>query len=262
MNVAAGGWVASGPSGRGTARFTFNATANTTVHTPNGPVILAPGDTLVMNYIGEGVYVPADITAGCPCAACTRNRNGRPGFRQRRWREEHDRADMTLWDLNRIGDYFSNHGPDCVACAEITERQRAMTDEERAAQARERDARIIERRQEQTRAAQEANRRVMEAQTRSMELLNEWLTPIQRKQIEVDGCFTVQSNRGNWFRIKVGSGISGNVYKLSGKNGHPVCSYCAHPRNMPVGDTYLAQALALQTDENAFLAVAVQSFMY
>lgn len=82
------------------------------------------------------------------------------------------------------------------------------------------------------------------------------LTEEQRKQLDKDGEFKVTGSGGkNRYVISTGSTVE-NVYLT--KWGKPVIMYCAAPRYTTISwDVWLAQKLILESDERAFLKVAV-----
>jgi hypothetical protein len=86
-------------------------------------------------------------------------------------------------------------------------------------------------------------------------LLNEWLRPEQRATLERHGYFDVRgSHTGKCYRIRRGRNM--NIDEL-GKNGGQVATWCFGPvAYLPLGDVMLTQKLALETDEQATLAVA------
>lgn len=93
-----------------------------------------------------------------------------------------------------------------------------------------------------------------ESLKRAKDLLESAMDEEQRKEAAEKSQFRVRSSKGKMFRIRT-THASGNVEELD-EHGEPVARFCAHPRGVPLGDQLLAQKLALETDEEAFLAVA------
>jgi hypothetical protein len=111
----------------------------------------------------------------------------------------------------------------------------------------------VEQRRQET---EERVRQVHAAKAKARELLLVCLDEEQRRDYEERHYFTVTSDTGRRWRIKVHQGQSGNV-ELLGEHGQAVARYCAHPPEyLPDGDAWLAQKLALEADEGAFLRVA------
>lgn len=97
----------------------------------------------------------------------------------------------------------------------------------------------------------EAEKAREEALKKAEALLREYLSEEQIEELEKTGGFVVLGSSGKPYTIK--RGYQGNV-----QNGR--FRYCAHgPSNIPVPDQMLMQKLALETDEEAFLAVANRS---
>lgn len=94
------------------------------------------------------------------------------------------------------------------------------------------------------------------AECKSLALLREWLSPAQLSQYEKDKTFeTVGSKTGKRYRIKQGS--QQNVFELD-EAGQPVRGLCFMPEGfLACGDVMLAQKIALETDEEAAMKVAV-----
>ena len=93
---------------------------------------------------------------------------------------------------------------------------------------------------------------------RAEALLNEWLCPEQRATLERHGYFEVRgSHTGKRYRIRRGRNM--NIDEVS-KEGDLGPVWCFGPvGHLPLGDVMLAQKLALETDEQATLAVANRS---
>lgn len=118
-----------------------------------------------------------------------------------------------------------------------------------------------QREREARRFAAEEKRKaeIAEARQRGMALLLEWMSEKQREQFEKHKTFLVVGQSGKIYEIR--EGTSGNVIELD-ENGNPVARYCAHPDNtveLPREDVWLAQKLALEHNEEAFLKVANRS---
>ena len=94
-----------------------------------------------------------------------------------------------------------------------------------------------------------------EAEQRAYALLKEWLSPEQIAQLELHGYFEVRgSHSGTCYRIRRERNM--NIDELDGE-GSRVAVWCFGPRGyLPLGDNMLAQKIALETDEQAALAVA------
>lgn len=105
-----------------------------------------------------------------------------------------------------------------------------------------------------------------EAEVRALELLKFFLTEEQLKSFEAVGYFELRGrredgSRGHRWRIR--TGIGGNVDLLPDVGEIRDASYCAHlPYEdekglvIPKYDHMLAQKLALETNEDAYIAVA------
>jgi len=93
------------------------------------------------------------------------------------------------------------------------------------------------------------------AEQRAYTLLKRWLSPEQIAQLESHGHFEVRgSHSGKWYRIRPERNM--NIDELDGE-GSRVAVWCFGPTgNLPVGDNMLAQKIALETNEQAALAVA------
>jgi len=106
---------------------------------------------------------------------------------------------------------------------------------------------------DRARAAAEAEER-KEARERARALLAEHLTARQRRELRDQGWFSLRSSRGGVYRI-----CQGQVQNvLAEVDGRVARRYCAHPQavRVPDEDAMLAQKLMLESDEDAFLAVA------
>ena len=93
------------------------------------------------------------------------------------------------------------------------------------------------------------------AEQRAYTLLKRWLSPEQIAQLERHGYFEVRGSRtGKCYRIRREWNM--NIDELDGE-GSRVAVWCFSPAgHLPLGDNMLAQKIALETDEQATLAVA------
>lgn len=91
---------------------------------------------------------------------------------------------------------------------------------------------------------------------KAFKLLQDWLTPVQRKALAETSCFVVKGNvTGNLYRIT--TGMVFNVEELDSNNGLPARKLCLVPDNAAFpGDIMLAQKIMLETDEMRALAIA------
>jgi hypothetical protein len=92
---------------------------------------------------------------------------------------------------------------------------------------------------------------------RALALLREWLSPAQRAGLETRGYFEVIGSRsGKRYRIRHNRVV--NIDELD-ERGCRVTTWCFAPEgSLPMGDIMLAQKIALENDEDAALAVAIQ----
>ena len=97
--------------------------------------------------------------------------------------------------------------------------------------------------------------RLSKPEQRADALLKEWLSPEQRSTLHKYGFFEVRgSHTGKCYRIRRGRNM--NIYEV-GTGQTQVAIWCFGPvGHLPLGDVMLAQKLALETDEQAALAVA------
>ena len=97
------------------------------------------------------------------------------------------------------------------------------------------------------------------AEQRAYTLLKRWLSPEQIAQLERHGYFEVRgSHSGTCYRIR--SNRNMNIEEID-DNGSRVAVWCFGPVGcLPLGDHMLAQKIALETDEQAALAVANRSW--
>jgi hypothetical protein len=97
----------------------------------------------------------------------------------------------------------------------------------------------------------------LDAETKSRILLREWLSPEQLVQYEARGAFEViGSKTGKRYRIEERRQL--NVYELdrSGRDSH---GWCFIPDGgLATGDVMLAQKIALETDEERVMTVALR----
>jgi len=94
-----------------------------------------------------------------------------------------------------------------------------------------------------------------EAEQKARALLRRWLSPAQLEQYEKKGHFeVVGSDSGKRYRIHRYDQM--NIEELD-ERGARVAVWCFLPEgNLPVGDTMLAQKIALETNERSALAIA------
>lgn len=93
------------------------------------------------------------------------------------------------------------------------------------------------------------------ANVKASRLLELVLSDEQRSELKTHRRFHVRGSRGRRYCIHA-NGQSGNVSWVDDA-GKELGRFCAHPAGyLPDADAWIAQALALETDEDAFLAVA------
>lgn len=99
---------------------------------------------------------------------------------------------------------------------------------------------------------------------RSMQLLNKWLSPLQRKQFKLTKNFDVTG------------GVTGKRYCIDGSErkpyniteyddaGKPIAKWCivTNDFRLPLGDVLLMQKLSLEADECEALRIANKNGMY
>lgn len=91
-------------------------------------------------------------------------------------------------------------------------------------------------------------------------LLREWLTPAQLAQYDREKCFEVIGcHTGRRYRIDRACAFNVKLLRGSGTVEEEICFLPAG--NLVSGDVMLAQKLALETDENAALAVANRQYL-
>jgi hypothetical protein len=91
-------------------------------------------------------------------------------------------------------------------------------------------------------------------EARGLRLLRDWLTPMQRKQLETKGYFDVVGcDSGKKYRIY--RGTMTNVHEIDDRGRRK--AWCFVPLGfLAAGDVMLAQKIALETSESTALAVA------
>jgi hypothetical protein len=94
-----------------------------------------------------------------------------------------------------------------------------------------------------------------EAWERGLQLLEEQLSPEQRRQYDKSGYFDVTGGTsGKRYRIRQGSSMN---IELLDKRGRRVCTLCFMPKgNLVTGDVMLAQKVALEVFEREALKIA------
>lgn len=130
--------------------------------------------------------------------------------------------------------------------------------EEQRALRLERERQVTEdwerRRREQEAERAAAMAQVQEIRDRAEALLLDLLSDEQAESWRLDDSFIVHGSRtGRRYRIHRGD--VNNVRQLA-EEGETDLILCAHPPDVPVEDTNLAQMLLIATDEDRFLAVA------
>jgi len=97
------------------------------------------------------------------------------------------------------------------------------------------------------------------AEQRAYTLLKGWLSPEQIAQLERHGYFEVRGSHSDK-RYRIRSNRNMNIDELDGE-GSRVAVWCFGPAGyLPLADNMLAQKIALETDEQAALAVANHSW--
>jgi hypothetical protein len=101
----------------------------------------------------------------------------------------------------------------------------------------------------------QASAQPRKAEQRAYTLLKEWLSPEQVARLKHYGYFEVRgSHSGKCYRIRRGRNM--NIDELD-DDGSRVAVWCFGPAgHLPLGDSMLAQKIALETDERAALAVS------
>lgn len=132
-----------------------------------------------------------------------------------------------------------------------TEDERA----ERERQQAERRAELARQQAEREEAAARRRQEREEAKARAEALLRSLLSEEQRATLDEHGWFEVRGSAGGRWRIRC-SGQSGNVDLMPEHGDQREATYCAHPLDLPDADAWIAQMLALVTDEGGFTEVA------
>lgn len=111
-----------------------------------------------------------------------------------------------------------------------------------------------EEQEEQQARIAEARQAKLDAKQRSLELLLSLLSEDQLAEYNERSYFTVEGSSGRTYKI-VCEGQTGNVQWWA--DGAFRANFCAHPGgDVPDPDAWLAQKLALEADDEAFLLVA------
>lgn len=93
------------------------------------------------------------------------------------------------------------------------------------------------------------------ARTRSLQLLYDWLTPQQRDDFKLYGYFIVRGgNTGRSYRIRRSCNF--NVDQLDAHGVEQTLCFVPKKMDLPEGDFFLTQKLALEHDETATLRIA------
>jgi len=94
------------------------------------------------------------------------------------------------------------------------------------------------------------------AEAKARELLLSRLTEEQKGTLERENWFAVRGSKGNQYTIGCMS-TTENVYRtIKGR----IVTYCAGLVGVPQSDFWLAQKLLIESDEDAFLKVAIASY--
>jgi hypothetical protein len=110
-------------------------------------------------------------------------------------------------------------------------------------------------------AIEERQAKAAKAKVRARSLLDSILTPEQRQYVERHGYIPVVGSKGRRYHIRTGGGASGNVVLVDEKDSL-IGRFCAHPtathdgKYIPPEDSFVAQLLHLQDDEDDFLGKA------
>jgi hypothetical protein len=163
----------------------------------------------------------------------------------------------TQW-ANQVWDDWCTHEYYNIGRVSVQVTQaRVPTEEERLA-ARLRDA---ARQAERAEAEKVYVEKVKKARARAKSLLLEFLTPEQIEYMDRHGHIPVIGSRGRHYRVTTRNTASGNVSVVDDK-GDVKGVFCVHPRlphdggSLPLEDSWLAQVLHLQSDEDEVLKVA------
>lgn len=111
----------------------------------------------------------------------------------------------------------------------------------------------LKRRADYEREAAERREREAAANVRAEALLRASLTREQRENLDLFGCFYLNTKAGRRYRID--RGTHGNV-KLVDARGCELERLCAQPNGVPTCDAMLAQKLALEANEESYRRVA------
>jgi len=116
------------------------------------------------------------------------------------------------------------------------------------------DERQRQAREERDRRQAEWRENARAARVRAEELLWRFLSPAQRERYMAEEPFEVIGSAGTRFLIT--RRAIANITVVS-PDGNPVADLCVHPSgDLPVHDIWLAQKLALETDEESFVGIA------
>lgn len=107
-------------------------------------------------------------------------------------------------------------------------------------------------RREAVKRAEKQRAELEAAEARAKELLLSMLTEEQRHHLHREGRFKVCGNKGGEYEITIG--YAGNIRR----GRHRYCGHLSDGR-IPTYDHMLAQKLMIETDEEAFLALANRS---
>jgi hypothetical protein len=99
-----------------------------------------------------------------------------------------------------------------------------------------------------------------EATIKANKLLEDSLTPLQKISLQYSKEFYVISSKGRRFNIKCQGGLHGpfptrNIHLTVGNDLYRFCLHI-NDINVPFADTYLAQKLLIESDEDYFLHLA------
>lgn len=115
--------------------------------------------------------------------------------------------------------------------------------------------------EEERKATEAAKAKQAQARRRAKSLLTSMLTPEQAEYMERHGYIPVLGSRGRRYHVRTTGGSSGNVVLVDDKEA-TLARFCAHPtcthdgKVLPTEDSFLAQVLHLQDDEDDFLLKA------
>lgn len=103
---------------------------------------------------------------------------------------------------------------------------------------------------DELRKAEEERKAVRE---RALQLFLSLLTVAQRREYDAHRRITVIGSSGREYRIRC-EGQAGNVWLVEADK--EVAAFCAHPFGVPDADAWVAQKLALECNDEAFLLTA------